>query len=96
MNDEPVLECRLYIAGDSPNSRRALVNLKELCERAAPDRHRIEIIDVFVDPRRALADGVMLTPQLVVLSPEPVRTIIGDLSDRASMVDVFGPKALSS
>jgi circadian clock protein KaiB len=71
---------RLYVAGDGPNSSQAVANLGALCREHLPDRHEIEIIDVFREPQRALADGVVLTPMLVKVLPGPVRKIIGTLS----------------
>ena len=71
---------RLYMAGTAVNSRQALGNLAALCESRLAGRHTIEEVDVFLDPRRALADGIFLTPTLVRLAPLPVRTIVGNLS----------------
>ncbi len=71
---------RLYVAGDGPNSNLAIANLQALCREHLLDRHEIEIVDVFLEPKRALADGVVLTPMLVKLSPAPVCKIIGCLS----------------
>ena len=71
---------RLYVAGDGPNSSQAIANLNALCGKHLPDRHEIEIVDVFRESKRALSDGVVLTPMLVKLSPVPVRKIVGCLS----------------
>lgn len=95
MNEEATLLCRLYIAGDSPNSRRALANLRELCRRAAPNGHHIEIVDIFADPLRALSDGVMLAPQLLVISKGSVR-IVGDLSDETVVLAALGSEVRRS
>jgi len=76
---------RLYVAGQSANSNLALVNLRALCERHLAGRHEIEVIDVFTEPERALADGVMMTPTLVLTAFTPPRVIVGNLS-RADVV----------
>jgi circadian clock protein KaiB len=80
MNQTADYRFRLYIAGDSPNSAQAVFNLNALCREYLPGRHHIEIVDVLPEPKRALADGILLTPTLVKLSPNPVRKIIGTLS----------------
>lgn len=81
---------RLYIAGSSQNSALALANLKSFCGEYLPDRHQIEIVDVLVDPRRALADGILLTPTLVKVSPDPVRKIIGTLAQKPPLMAALG------
>jgi circadian clock protein KaiB len=71
---------RLYIAGDAANSTEAIANLNALCREHLPERHEIEIVDVFREPKRAMAEGVMLTPMLVRLAPDPTRKIVGNLN----------------
>lgn len=80
MSTPPGFKFRLYIAGDGPHSAQAIANLNALCLEYLRDRHDIEIVDVLRQPGRALADGVMLTPLLVKLSPAPTRKIVGTLS----------------
>lgn len=77
---------RLYVAGAGPNSALALENLNALCRDHLPERHEIEIVDVLRDPARALADGVILTPLLMKLSPAPILNIIGNLSQSKSVL----------
>ncbi|MDQ3031269.1 MAG: circadian clock KaiB family protein [Myxococcota bacterium] len=72
---------RLYIAGNAPNSLRAVANAKAICLAHFAAAHELEIIDMLEDPRRALADGVIVTPTLLRLSPAPILRVIGDLSD---------------
>jgi circadian clock protein KaiB len=81
---------RLYIAGDGPNSTQAIANLKALCREHLPERHQIEIVDVFDEPMRTLTDGVLLTPMLVKLSPTPIRKIIGNLHQRDYLLQALG------
>jgi circadian clock protein KaiB len=81
---------RLYVAGDTQNSLLAVANLNALCRAHLPDRHGIEVVDVFRDPERALADGVLMTPTLVKLSPSPVRRIVGTLSQTQTVLLALG------
>lgn len=81
---------RLYVAGDSPNSAVAIANLRAICAARLANRHAIEIVDLLRDPSRALADGVMVTPLLVKLSPEPVCRIAGTLSDERKVTHALG------
>ncbi len=81
---------RLYVAGTAVNSTQALGNLTALCESRLPDRHTIEVVDVFADPRRALADGIFMTPALIRLEPTPERTIVGNLSRTQQVLAVLG------
>lgn len=76
----PKFKFRLYVAGDAENSALAVENLYRLCQTDLAGRCEIEIVDVFKDPKRALEDGIQLTPTLLKLAPAPVRTIVGTLS----------------
>jgi len=80
---------RLYVAGDSHNSALAIANLKALCCERLADRYEIEIVDVLLEPGRALAEGVMLTPMLMRCSPSPVRKIIGSLSEHRTLLQIL-------
>ena len=80
----------LYVAGQSPNSLQAIANLTELCETHLPDRHEIEIVDVLLDPKRALAEAVYLTPTLVTHSPYPGHRIVGTLSNTEPILQILG------
>lgn len=74
-------ELRLYVAGHSPRSVRAIDNLKQLCEEHLAGRYRIEVIDLLERPQLAQGDEILAVPTLVRRLPEPIRKIIGDLSD---------------
>jgi circadian clock protein KaiB len=80
------LVLRLYIAGRAPNSLRAIANAKAICSEHFASNHELEIIDVQWHARRALADGVIVTPTLLRLRPAPVQRLIGDLSDSARVL----------
>jgi circadian clock protein KaiB len=72
---------RLYIAGQTPKCMRAFSNLKRICEQYLSNRYRIEMIDLLKDPALARGDQILAVPTLVKRMPEPVRKIIGDLSN---------------
>ena len=74
-------ELRLYTAGQPPKSVLAFNNLKRICEEHMPGRYHIEVIDLVQNPRLAKEDQIVAIPTLVRKLPEPLRRIIGDLSD---------------
>lgn len=80
---------RLYIAGEAVNSAQALANLQALCRAHLAGRHRIEVVDVFCEPGRALADGIFMTPTLLRLAPLPLRKIVGTLSDTSTLMQAL-------
>ena len=76
-----VWELRLYIAGQTPRSVAAFANLKKLCEEHLPGRYKIEVIDLMQHPQLAAGDQIVAIPTLVRKLPEPLRRIVGDLSN---------------
>jgi circadian clock protein KaiB len=74
-------ELRLYVAGQTPKSLAALSNLKAICENHLKGRYRIDVIDLLAEPQLSTGDQILAIPTLVRKLPEPVRKIIGDLSD---------------
>ncbi len=74
-------ELRLYIAGKTPRAVKAFENLKRICEEHLAGRYQIEIIDLLENPTLAKGDQIVAVPTLVRHLPEPVRKIIGDLSN---------------
>ncbi len=72
---------RLYVAGQSPKCLKAFANLKDICETHLKGRYRIEVIDLLDNPRLAQGDQILAIPTLVRKLPEPIRKIIGDLSN---------------
>jgi circadian clock protein KaiB len=74
-------ELRLYVAGQTPKSLAAFANLKMICEEHLKGCYRIEIIDLLENPTLAKGDQILAIPTLVRKLPEPVKKIIGDLSN---------------
>lgn len=77
-----IYKLRLYITPRTTNSQRAISNLDALCQEELPGRYEVEVIDVTEQPALAERDKILATPTLVRRMPEPMRKIIGDLSDR--------------
>src|SRR4051812_30963652 len=76
MNQHIMYKFRLYIADGVQNSAQAVSNLTALCQAHLPDRHEIEVVDVFREPKRALADRILMTPTLVKVEPSPIRRVM--------------------
>ena len=74
-------DLRLYTAGQTPKSLAAFRNLKKVCEEYLPGRYEIEVIDLLANPRLAKDHQIVAIPTLVRKLPDPIRKIIGDLSD---------------
>lgn len=74
-------ELRLYVAGQTPKSLAAFANLKRICEEHLAGKYRIEVIDLVQNPALAAGDQIIAIPTLVRKLPEPIRKIIGDLSN---------------
>jgi len=72
---------RLYVAGQTPKSILALSNLKQICEDHLQGRYEIEIVDLLENPQLAAGDQILALPTLVRRLPEPIKKIIGDLSN---------------
>jgi circadian clock protein KaiB len=74
-------DLRLYIAGQTARSLAALANLKRICDEHLEGRYRIEVIDLLERPQLARGDQILALPTLVRKLPEPIRKLVGDLSD---------------
>jgi circadian clock protein KaiB len=96
MKEHVKLKFRLYTAGDTQNSMLAIANLGALCRAHLPDRHEIEVVNVLREPKRALADGVFMTPTLVKLTPLPSQRIIGTLSDAQTVLQALRLEAVTA
>jgi circadian clock protein KaiB len=79
--DSDFWELRLYVAGQTPKSVTAVANLRKICEEHLADKYRIEVIDLLKNPQLAKGDQILAVPTLVRKLPEPVRKILGDLSN---------------
>ena len=77
----PIFELRLYVAGQTERSEAALGNLRRICETHLAGQYRIEVIDLTKTPQLAAGDQILAVPTLVRRLPEPIKKIIGDLSD---------------
>jgi circadian clock protein KaiB len=74
-------ELRLYVAGKTPKSMAALDNLQRLCETHLAGQYSIEVVDLLVHPHLAKGDEIVAIPTLIRKLPEPIRRVIGDLSN---------------
>jgi circadian clock protein KaiB len=90
MSASEVFRFRLFVAGDSLNSSKAIANLTALCVDYLSDRHDIEVVDVFRHPDDASAADVTLTPTLLKVFPLPPVAIVGNLHDTAAVLDALG------
>jgi circadian clock protein KaiB len=80
-SDGEAYRLRLYVAGQTPKSVLAFTNLKQICEEHLQGRYEIEIIDLLEHPQLAHGDQILAVPTLVRRLPEPIKKIIGDLSN---------------
>lgn len=81
MNSEEKWELRLYVAGQTPKSVMALKNITKYCKENLAGKYSIEIVDLLKNPQLAEGDQIFAIPTLVRKVPEPIRKIIGDLSN---------------
>ncbi len=79
-------QLRLYVAGQTPRSIKALANLKKLCDAHLPGRYEIEVVDLLRNPKLAAGDQILAIPTLVRKLPPPVKKIIGDLSNEVRVL----------
>ncbi len=77
----PAWNLRLYVAGQTPRSITAFSNLKKICEEHLVGQYSIEVVDLLANPQLARGDQILAVPTLVRKLPEPVRKIIGDMSN---------------
>ena len=72
---------RLYITGMTPNSKRAVENVKQICEQYLPGRYELEVIDIYQQPTLAQQEQIVAAPTLIKKLPGPLRRLIGDMSN---------------
>jgi len=92
MRARKTVKLRLYVADSAPNSARAIANLAVIFKEHLQFTFKLEIVDVLKFPLRALADGILVTPHLAKVSPLPAAKIVGDLSNRSSVLLALGVK----
>lgn len=90
MGRRALFKFRLYVAADTVNSAQAVANLNALCHAHLTGRYEIEVVDVFEEPQRALAENIRMTPTLLKLEPSPARRIIGSLAKTELVLDMLG------
>jgi circadian clock protein KaiB len=83
---------KLFISGQTTRSTLALQNIRRICDANLQGRYRLEVVDIYQDPRVACDAQIVAAPTLVKLSPEPVRRIIGDLSDSEKVLTALNLK----
>jgi circadian clock protein KaiB len=83
---DDLMHLKLYVAGETPRSIAALANLKKACEEKVPGKYRIEVIDLMKKPQLASGDQILAVPTLVRRLPQPIRKIIGDLSNKEKLL----------
>jgi circadian clock protein KaiB len=81
-----IWQLKLYIAGKTPKSVTALKNLEKYCEEYLKGQYKIEVVDLLIKPQLAEGDQIFAVPTLVKKVPEPIRKIIGDLSDKEKVL----------
>ena len=77
---------RLFVAGSTPQSSRAITNIKKICEAALTGRYVLTVVDLYAEPHRAHEEQIVVAPTLIRQSPLPVRRLIGDLSNTVDVL----------
>lgn len=77
---------KLYVAGLSPKSKRAIQNIKKICETHLKGRYELQVIDLYQNPTLAKGEQIVAVPTLVKKLPHPLRKIIGDMSDQEKLL----------
>lgn len=77
---------KLYVIRMTPNSERAISNLKRICDEEFPGQYDLDVIDIHERPQLAEDEKIMAVPTLIKKLPEPLRRVIGDLSDREQVL----------
>jgi circadian clock protein KaiB len=85
-NGTAQIHLRLYVAGQTPRSQAAMANLRQVCEERIPGQYKIELIDLLKKPQLASGDQILAVPTLVRKLPQPIRKIIGDLSNKEKLL----------
>jgi len=91
MTDEPIsadghYKLRLFVTGSTPRSTRAIANMRNICEENLSGRYDLEVVDVYENPDATRELQIVATPTIVKILPEPLRRIIGDLSNKEKVL----------
>jgi circadian clock protein KaiB len=86
LNGDDIYRLRLFVTGVTPNSTRAIANLKEICETYLNGKYDLEIVDVYQQPLIAESEQIIALPLLIKKSPSPQRRLIGDMSDTGKVL----------
>lgn len=90
-DDTPIIyKLRMYVTGASPNSAKAISNIKNICDEHLSGKYDLEIIDIYQEPLIAQREQVVAIPMLVKSSPLPLKRLIGDMSDKEKVLSAFG------
>jgi circadian clock protein KaiB len=84
--DENVYRLRLFVTGATPNSTRAIANIKEFCETHLSGKYELDIVDVYQQPLIAEKEQIIALPMLIKRFPLPQRKLIGDMSDTSKVL----------
>lgn len=84
--DRAIYQLRLFVAGTTANSTRAIVNLKRVCEEYLRGRYELQVIDLYQQPELAQGEQIIAVPTLIKKFPPPIRYVIGDMSDTPSVL----------
>ncbi|HUH65906.1 MAG TPA: circadian clock KaiB family protein [Syntrophales bacterium] len=77
---------RLYITGMTPRSTKAIANIKKICDEHLKDKYELDVIDIYQQPKLASGEQIVATPTLIKKLPLPLRRLIGDMSDKESVL----------
>ncbi len=89
-NTSIIYKLRMYVTGASPNSAKAISNIKNICDEHLSGRYDLEIIDIYQEPLIAQREQVVAIPMLVKSSPLPLKRLIGDMSDTKKVLSALG------
>jgi len=84
---------RLYVAGTTPRSLRAVQNIKRICEDVLSNQYDLEVVDVYKEPNRLAADQVVAIPTLIKFAPGAIKRLVGDLSEESKVLKGLGVMA---
>jgi circadian clock protein KaiB len=86
IKDRVTYQLRLFVAGTTPNSTHAIINLKRVCEKYLQGHYELQVIDLYQQPELAQGEQIIAVPTLIKKFPPPIRYVIGDLSDTPSVL----------